>query len=149
MGVFNTNSMLANVYGRLSAAGPGLENILSDIRLSWNFLQMLTMTSKHRRKSLGSNELCLSLLLAPWKSGFTQLCIAGWLSLSLTKSAHSLRSFVLTACFARSTGLSALRAIEHYRGRVLNHGRACQRCDIELPGDKGKHGVNVDSEGRV
>ena len=25
--------------------------------------------------------------------------------------------------------LSALRAIEHYRGRVLNHGRACQRCD--------------------
>ena len=29
-----------------------------------------------------------------------------------------------------STGLSALRAIEHYRGRVLNHGRACQRCDL-------------------
>ena len=47
---------------------------------------------------------------------------------SLTKSAHSLRSFALTARFARSTGLSALRAIEH-RGRVLNHGRACQRCD--------------------
>ena len=45
------------------------------------------------------------------------------------KSAHSLRSFALTARFARSTGLSALRAIEHYRGRVLNHGRACQRCD--------------------
>ena len=49
--------------------------------------------------------------------------------MSLTKSAHSLRSFALTARFARSTGLSALRAIEHYRGRVLNHGRACQRCD--------------------
>ena len=46
------------------------------------------------------------------------------------KSAHSLRSFALTARFARSTGLSALRAIEHYRGRVLNHGRACQRCDL-------------------
>ena len=52
------------------------------------------------------------------------------MSLSLTKSAHSLRSFALTARFARSTGLSALRAIEHYRGRVLNHGRACQRCDF-------------------
>ena len=49
--------------------------------------------------------------------------------MSLTKSAHSLRSFALTARFARSTGLSALRAIEH-RGRVLNHGRACQRCDV-------------------
>ena len=50
--------------------------------------------------------------------------------MSLTTSAHSLRSFALTARFARSTGLSALRAIEHYRGRVLNHGRACQRCDF-------------------
>ena len=52
--------------------------------------------------------------------------------MSLTTSAHSLRSFALTARFARSTGLSALRAIEHYRGRVLNHGRACQRCDMLL-----------------
>ena len=48
----------------------------------------------------------------------------------VTKSAHSLRSFALTARFARSTGLSALRAIEHYRGRVLNHGRTCQCCDM-------------------
>ena len=47
----------------------------------------------------------------------------------VTKSAHSLRSFALTARFARSTGLSALRAIEHYRGGVLNHGRTCQCCD--------------------
>ena len=51
--------------------------------------------------------------------------------MSLTTSAHSLRSFALTA---RSTGLSALRAIEHYRGRVLNHGRACQRCDVRTKG---------------
>ena len=28
----------------------GLENILPDIGLSWNFLQMLTMTSKHCKK---------------------------------------------------------------------------------------------------
>ena len=48
----------------------------------------------------------------------------------VTKSAHSLRSFALTARFARSTELSALRAIEHYRGRVLNHGRTCQCCDM-------------------
>ena len=53
---------LSSIYRRvffcnLAKIG-GLENILPDTQLSWNFLQMLTMTSKHRRKSLGSNELC-------------------------------------------------------------------------------------------
>ena len=54
------------------------------------------------------------------------------LAVFVTNKVRSLASLVrsdLTARFARSTGLSALRAIEHYRGRVLNHGRACQRCD--------------------
>ena len=66
------------------------------------------------------------------------------MTLSLTTSVHSLRSFALTARFARSTGLSALRAIEHYRGRVLNHGRACQRCDyLQIPTPPSPRPFNV------
>ena len=55
------------------------------------------------------------------------------LAVFVTNKVRSLASLVrsdLTARFAHSTGLSALQVIEHYRGRVLDHGRACQRCDL-------------------
>ena len=44
----------------------------------------------------------------------------------LTRFARSLLQLASLAQGSRPFG----PAIEHYRGRVLNHGRACQRCDI-------------------
>ena len=73
----------------------GPENILSDIRSSWNFLELLLMSRKHCKKVWTATNFVniRTTLSRSRKLGVTQLCITGWLFF-ITNKGRSIASLV-------------------------------------------------------
>ena len=160
MGVFN--SMLANVYGRLSISAAFGDhrpfkytvNIMFSMQphfarhkhifqslhnLPFEPVPLITqpvMLLMLHAVSLGqSMKIVLKDLVNEYRV-YTILYSSARLSLSLSPLTRFARLLLQLASLAQqsSTELSALRAIEHIQGRVLNHGRTCQCCDSHAGG---------------
>ena len=87
----------------------GPENILPDIRSSWNFLELLLMSRKHCKKVWTATNFVniRTTLSRSRKLGVTQLCITGWLFF-ITNKGRSIASLVRF--------YSSLASHAHFRG---------------------------------